>query len=59
MSPQPPALLGAFSKGYGCKDSDNFAKSYQKMEIFFMNAKLFRFLFVFVGFCKTFRHSST
>ena len=54
MSPRPPALLGAFSKGYGCKDSDNFAKLYQKMEIFFMNAKLFRFLFVFVGFCNYF-----
>ena len=27
-------LRGAFSKGYGCKDSDNFDKSYQKMEFF-------------------------
>ena len=34
MSPRPPALLWAFSKGYGCKNSDNFDKSYQKMEIF-------------------------
>ena len=59
MLPWPPAFLWAFSKGYDCKDSDNFDKLYQKMEIFFMNAKLFRFLFVFVGFCKTFRHSST
>ena len=44
----------AFSKDYGCKDSDNFDKLYQKMEIFFMNAKLFRFLFVFVDFCNYF-----
>lgn len=34
MSPRPPALLGAFSKGYGCRDIDNFAKLYQKMDFF-------------------------
>ena len=48
MSPRPPALLWAFSKGYGCKDSDNFDKSYQKNGVFFMKAMFFRFLFVFV-----------
>ena len=43
-------LRGAFSKGYDCKDSDNFDKSYQKMAFFFMKAMFFRFLFVFVDF---------
>lgn len=34
MSPRPPALWGAFSKGYDCKDSDNFDKLYLKMDFF-------------------------
>ena len=50
MSPLSPAHLWAFGKGYDCKDSDNFVKSYQKMAFFFMKAMFFRFLFAFVDF---------
>ena len=54
MSPRPPAFLWAFGKGYDCKDSDNFDKSYQKMAFFFMKAMFFRFLFVFCGLLNCF-----
>ena len=54
MSPRPPALWGLSARVTVAKIVIISISCIKKWRFFFMNAKLFRFLFVFVDFCNYF-----